>query len=145
MKSSPLALVKERFTDKAGLVKAVQALATDELWLGRVSEGKGLDSVSNRKLLHLHEVLSEVQKSYGSRSGLIDALLKGGKREKDTGFKTRLEKWPTPRLLDAARSMKKGEKNAAKAAPKAAKSAAPKAATKAAPKAKTASKAKAKA
>jgi hypothetical protein len=145
MKSSPLALVKERFTDKAGLVKAVQALATDELWLGRVSEGKGLDSVSNRKLLHLHEVLSEVQKSYGTRAGLIDALLKGGKREKDTGFKTRLEKWPTPRLLDAARSLKKGEKNAVKATPKKAapKAAAPKAPAKAAPKAKAPSKAKA--
>lgn len=110
MKSSPLAKVKERFTDKAGLVKAVQALATDELWLGRVSEAKGLDSVSNKKLLHLHDVLSDVKKSYGSRSGLIDAVLKAEKREKDTGFKTRLEKWPTPRLFDAIRALKKGEK-----------------------------------
>lgn len=110
MKSSPLAQVKERFTDKAGLVKAVQALATEELWLGRVNEDKGLDAVSNRKLLHLHAVLSEVQKSYGSRAGLIEALLKAEKREKDTGFKTRLEKWPTPRLLDAMSAVKKGAK-----------------------------------
>ncbi|MBX7193726.1 MAG: hypothetical protein K1X94_16845 [Sandaracinaceae bacterium] len=110
MKSSPLAQVKERFTDKAGLVKAVQALATDELWLGRVSEDKGLDSVSNKKLLHLHDLLSEVKKSFGSRAGLIDALLKAEKREKDAGFKTRLEKWPTPRLLDAVRASKKGQK-----------------------------------
>jgi hypothetical protein len=107
---TPLALVKERFTDKPGLVKAVQALATEELWLGRVSEDKGLDSVSNKKLLHLHDVLSEVKKAYGTRSGLIDAILKAEKREKDTGRKTRLEGWPTPRLLDAMKAAKKNAK-----------------------------------
>ncbi len=107
MKSSPLAQVKERFTDKAGLVKAVESLATAELWIGRVADDKGLACVSNRKLLHLHGVLSEVKSTYGSRSGLIDAIAKIEKREKDAGFRARLEKWPTPRLLDAARSAKK--------------------------------------
>jgi hypothetical protein len=107
---TPFALVKARFTDKSGLVKAVQALATEELWLGRVSEDKGLDSVSNKKLLHLHDVLSEVKKSFGSRAGLIDAILEAEKRQKDTGRKTRLEGWPTPRLLDAMRTAKKNAK-----------------------------------
>jgi hypothetical protein len=107
MKSSPLAQVKERFTDKAGLVKAVEALATEDLWIGRVNEDKGLACVSNRKLLHLHAVLSEVKSKHGSRAGLIDALLKAEKREKDAGYKLRLEKWPTPRLLDALRSAQK--------------------------------------
>lgn len=112
MKSSPLSQVKERFTDKAGLVKAVEALTAEELWLGRVNEDKGLDSVSNKKLLHLYDVLSQVKKDHGSRAGLIDALLKAEKREKDTGFKTRLEKWPTPRLFDALRAANKGAKKA---------------------------------
>lgn len=103
MKSSPLAEVKKRFSDKAGLVKAVQELATPELWLGRVNEDKGLDCVSNRKLLRLHSVLTEVKTKYGSRSGLIDAILQAEKRAKDTGYRARLEKWPTPRLLDAMR------------------------------------------
>jgi hypothetical protein len=107
MKSSPLAQVKERFTDKAGLVKALEALTTADLWLGRISEDKGLECVSNRKLLHLHDVLSEVKSKYGSRAGLIDALLAAEKREKDAGFKARLEKWPTPRLLDAVKAAKK--------------------------------------
>ncbi|GAB4215001.1 MAG: hypothetical protein OHK0013_40170 [Sandaracinaceae bacterium] len=104
MKSSPLAQVKERFTDKAGLVKAIEALATEDLWLNRVSEDKGLSCVSNRKLLHLHAVLSEVKSKYGSRAALIDAILKAKKREKDTGYRARLEKWPTPRLLDAVKA-----------------------------------------
>ena len=107
MKSSPLAQVAARFKDKAGLVEALKSLTTDDLWIGRLNEGTGLDSVSNRKLLHLHDVLSEVKKTYGTRVGLIDAILKAEKREKDTGYKARLEKHPTPRLFDAIRHAKK--------------------------------------
>lgn len=107
MKSSPLAQVAARFKDKAGLVEALKSLTTDDLWIGRLNESTGLDSVSNRKLLHLHDVLSEVKKTYGTRAGLIDAILKAEKREKDTGYKARLEKQPTPRLFDAIRAAKK--------------------------------------
>lgn len=101
MKSSPLAQVKERFNDKAGLVAAVKELTTDELWLGRVNDDKGgLDCVSNSKLLRLHAVLSSVKKEFGSRAGLIDAILAAEKRTKDEGYKTRLTRQPTPRLVD---------------------------------------------
>jgi hypothetical protein len=134
MKSSPLAQVKDRFKDKDSLVSAVRALATEELWVGRVDEGKGLDCVSNRKLLHLHDVLSEVKKSFGSRKGAIDAILDAEKRTKDAGYRTRLETQPTPRLLDHARAAKR---STATAAPKAPAKAAPVAkapAKKAAPK-----------
>ncbi len=107
MKSSPLTQVKERFTDKAGLVKALESLTTADLWLGRINEDKGLDCVSNRKLLHLHDLLTEVKSKFGSRAGLIDAIRKADKREKDDGYRTHLEKWPTPRLLDAVRARAK--------------------------------------
>ena len=110
MKSSPLSQVKDRFKDKAGLVAAVRTLATDELWIGRVDEGKGLDCVSNKKLLNLHDVLSDVKKTYGTRGAMIDAILKAEKREKDAGYRSRLERHPTPRLLDHARAAKKRAK-----------------------------------
>ena len=117
MKSTPLAQVKDRFKDKDSLVAAVRALATEELWIGRLDSdgaaagregaGKGLDCVSNKKLLHLHDVLTEVKKTYGTRGATIDAILKAEKREKDAGYRARLERQPTPRLLDHARSAKK--------------------------------------
>lgn len=110
MKSSPLAQVKERFNDKAGLVAAVKSLATEELWLARTSEDKGLDNVSNAKLLRLHSILSEVKSKFGSRAGLVGAILKAEKREKDAGYKARLEKWPTPRLFDAVKATEKRAK-----------------------------------
>jgi hypothetical protein len=107
MKSTPLTEVKKRFTDKPGLVAAVQALATDELWLGKLNDDKGLDSVSNKKLLRLHEVLETVKKDFGGRAGLITEILKLENRSKDDGFKSRLERQSTPRLVDHLRSKKK--------------------------------------
>lgn len=97
---SPLALVKERFTDKDGLIKALKELATEELWLDRLDQDKGLDSVSNKKLLRLHTVISDVKKQFGTRAKLVDAILTQEKRGKDEGYKTRLSRLPTPRLLD---------------------------------------------
>lgn len=106
MKASPLAQVKDRFGSKDELVKAVQAMADDDLFLDRVSEAKGLERVSNSKLLHLHSVLSEVKEEFGSRAKLIEAICEAEKR-KDEGYRDRLGRWPTPRLLDWYRSAKR--------------------------------------
>jgi len=119
MTKSPLALVKERFTNKEGLVAAVKALATDELWNGRrLNEGKGLDHVSNKKLLHLHDVLSRVKQDHGSRSSLIDAVCDAEKRSKDAGYRGRLERRSTPELFQQLNAAKKRAKALAKASAK---------------------------
>jgi hypothetical protein len=143
MPKSPLAIVTERFKNKAALIDAVKALATDDLWIDRVNDDKGLPRISNRKLVHLHDVLSQVKKDHGSRSKLIDAILASDKRGKDAGYRARLEKLSTPTLLSQLTVSQK--KNAPKKEPrpkqaeapkqKAAKKAAKKAAAKAAPKA----------
>lgn len=101
MPSSPMQIVKERFGDKAKLVAAVEKLTTDELWLDRVNPDKGLDKVSNAKLLRLHDTLTAVKDKFGSRAKLIDAILELEQRSGDAGYKSRLEGYPTPRLMDA--------------------------------------------
>lgn len=116
MKKTPLQAVKEKFESKEKLVAAVQALATEELWIDRVSEAKGLAKVSNKKLLHLHEVLSTVKDKFGSRAKLIASILELEKRTKDDGFKTRLERLSTPALLDEHGAATKRAKRAEKAA-----------------------------
>lgn len=145
MPKSPLALVKERFKDKAGLVAAVKALATDDLWNAkRLNTDKGLDHVSNKKLLHLHDVLSAVKKDHGSRAKLIDAIVAQHKRSKDKGYQSGLENKSTPELFQLLTvANKRAKVSAAAAAPKAKAAKAPKAAKAAkAPKAKKAAKAK---
>jgi hypothetical protein len=149
---SPLAIVKEKFGDKSKLVEAVKAFGTEELWLGRTSadngggEGRGLQHVSNAKLVRLHTVFTAVKEKFGTRAKLIEEILAAQKRSKDGDLKKKLETYPVPRLFDLYKSVSKAAKAAeAKAAPKAPKAeakaaapkaAAPKAEAKAAPKAK---------
>jgi hypothetical protein len=109
---SPLALVKERFTDKDSLIKSLKELATEELWLDRLDQDKGLDSISNKKLLRLHTVLSDVKKQFGSRTKLVDAILTQEKRAKDDGYKTHLARLATPRLFDQYKTGAKRSKAA---------------------------------
>ena len=120
MAKTPIQIVKERFSDKAGLVKAVQGLMGGELSIDRLNADKGLDSVSNKKLLHLHDVLSQVKKDFGSRDKLIKAIADGAKKAKDADYAKSLEGIPTPRLFELYRS---GQARSKKRAQPAAKSA----------------------
>ena len=105
MKTSPRAQVVERFGSKQDLVQAIEDLG-DDLFLDRTNQDKGLERVSNAKLLRLHSVLTEVKESFGSREKLIDAICDLEKR-KDSGYRERLEDWGTPRLLDWYRASKR--------------------------------------
>jgi hypothetical protein len=107
MQKSPAAIVKEKFGDKAKLVAALSPLTEDDLWLPRVNKNKGLERVSNAKLLRLHRVLSEVKDKFGSRGKLIDAVCDLEKRTKDEGYKKRLGEYPVPRLYDHYRALAK--------------------------------------
>ena len=117
---SPLAIVKDKFGDKTKLVEAVKALATDELWLGRTSadrgKDRGLEHVSNAKLLRLHAIFSEVKEKFGTRAHLVDEILVAENRTKDAGYKKHLEVYPVPRLYDLYKSAKKRAKAKAAAA-----------------------------
>ena len=105
MSKSPLSIVKERFGDdpkkaKEKLVAAVKKAAGKDLWLDRVNEEKGLKHVSNKKLLHLEQILEAVSKEVGSRDKLIGAIAKAKGRDKDESYKTRLGEESTPALWD---------------------------------------------
>jgi hypothetical protein len=117
---SPLAIVKEKFGDKAKLVEAVKAFTTEDLWLGRTGAAAGgslgLEHVSNAKLLRLHLVFGEVKEKFGTRAKLIDEILAAQNRSKDQGFRKRLETYPVPRLYDTYKSLMRRKKAAEKAA-----------------------------
>lgn len=119
---APLAIVKERFGDKAKLVDAIKSLASEELWLGRTNSdqggNRGLEHVSNAKLLRLHATFTVVKEKFGTREKLIDAILTAENRTKDAGYKKRIEAYPVPRLYDHYQSAAKRAK-AASAAKKA--------------------------
>jgi hypothetical protein len=116
MKKTPLSQVKERFGSKQKLVEAVEELASEQLWIDRYNQAKGLQSVSNAKLLILHDLLTDVKERFGSREQLVDAILELEKRSTDEGLRSRLRRYPVPRLLDLHRASVRrvGRRQAAK-------------------------------
>ncbi|MGH7269191.1 MAG: hypothetical protein ACREJ3_02070 [Polyangiaceae bacterium] len=122
-KSTPLAIVKDKFGEKAKLVEAIEKLTEGTLWVARTNKDKGLAHVSNAKLLRLFATFTEVKEKFGTREKLVDALLDLEKRSKDTGLRQRFSAWPVPRLYDAYKSAKKRAASAPPAAPKTAKAA----------------------
>ena len=105
MSKSPLQIIKERFGDdplkaKAKLVEAVKKAAGKELWLDTVNEAKGLEHVSNKKLLHLVDLFETISKDVGSRDKLISELAELQGRGKDDAFKASLATSSTPKLWD---------------------------------------------
>ena len=119
---SPLSSVKEAFGDKEKLVAAVEKFTKDDdLWVARTNKDKGLDHVSNAKLLRLHATFTAVKEKFGTRAKLIEAICDLEKRAKDEGFKKRLDAYPVPRLWDMFKSAEKRMKaSQPKPAPKAA-------------------------
>jgi hypothetical protein len=115
MSKTPVQLVKEQFGDKAKLIEALKNLTTDDLWLGRTSK-KGLERVSNAKLLRLFSIFTAVKGEFSTRQKLIDAVLELEKRTKDAGFQQKLGEYPVPRLYDMYKSAKKRAAAAAKRA-----------------------------
>jgi hypothetical protein len=105
--STPLAIVKEKFGEKAKLVEALEKLTGESLWVSRTNKDKGLAHVSNAKLLRLYATFTTVKEKFGTREKLVEAILELEKRSKDTGLRQKLLEWPVPRLFDAYRSAAK--------------------------------------
>jgi hypothetical protein len=77
--------------------------------LAREDEDKGaiadrLRTASNMQLLRLQSVVDTVQKKYGSRAKLIEAIGTAEKKSKDKDYLAKLDSFTLPRLLDLATS-----------------------------------------
>src|SRR3954462_5240199 len=108
---SPLEEVNDKFGGKDKLVeKLVGLLESDE---PKEELRKRLLAVANRKLLRLHGVASLVKEKYGSREKLLEQLATPTGRAKDKDYKTRLESFTTPRLVDAVKVAERRSKASA--------------------------------
>jgi hypothetical protein len=115
-KKSPLARQREEHESKEKLVDRVISV------LGSITKSdEDKDTVkarllaaSNKKLIRLHEVGSEIKSKYGSVDKLAEAVGAALGRAKDAPFVDKLKSYTPARLLDLMKSAeKRGKKKAA--------------------------------
>ena len=109
----PKAQVTAKHTSKESLVGSIigSVVATGE---DRDSVQKRLLKASNAQLLRLAGVVETVNKKFGSRDKLIDAITKATKSAKDKDFVAKLGTYSLPRLLDLATSKQRSAAAASK-------------------------------
>ena len=83
---------------KDELVKAVRAFMKKGDLLEDDFSEKGIERVSNKKLLKLHDLAETVQEKFGSREALLNKVVELDHREKDSGYRDHLEKLGLPAL-----------------------------------------------
>ena len=102
MRASPLQQVYDRFggderspearqAAKQALVKSVQAFVKKGDLLEDEFSDKGIDRVSNAKLLKILDLAEAVQSEFGSRAALVDKVLEIEGRAKDAGYREHLD------------------------------------------------------
>jgi hypothetical protein len=113
---SPLARQKDEHGSKEKLVdKLIGVLGSIAQQDGDKDELKArLLAASNKKLLHLFEVGSEIKDKFGSVDKLADATAKALGRAKDAPYVAKLRTLAPARLLDAFRTAEKREKRSNK-------------------------------
>lgn len=105
-KETPIQTVKRVYGSKDKLVDSVTS-ALQKLGEDADDLKERLAIASNKKLLHLASVTTEIQERYGSRDKMVDAMLAAVGKVKDADYATKLSILPLPRLLDLLRSAEK--------------------------------------
>jgi hypothetical protein len=111
---APVARARKLGTKKE-LVEKLKA-ATGDLWIDRLSSDKGLEGVSNKKLLRLQAIFAKASARFSSRAQIVDAIVAAEGRAKDGDYKKHFGEWPLPRLMDRLGAAEKAKKAADKKA-----------------------------
>jgi hypothetical protein len=89
---------KARSDAKDALIKAVSAIVKRGDLLDDDFSGKGIERVSNKKLQKLLKLAETVQEAFGTKAALVDRCLEVESRQKDAGYRQRLESFRLPEL-----------------------------------------------
>lgn len=102
---APSAKARSLAASKSELIDKVKALATEAYWVDRFADKEnGWNRLSNRQLVRLHSILTDVSARFASRAELIGAIATAEGHGKDNDYKVSLERHPLPRLWDQLKS-----------------------------------------
>lgn len=112
MKLSPLAEVKEKFGSREELIKVVSGKIERPEGMSDDAFAKKVATISNRKLLKLNAAHEEMIKSFGSKEGLVDAIvaIESNGKKIDTVRRASLMTRRPAQLLDLHKSLVKKSK-----------------------------------
>lgn len=114
-KPTPLQQVKTRFGSKLELAEKMMKVLdrfedeSDDEFALRVR------TMSNKKLLRLHDLHEKVDSEFGGKTGLIDAImaLRHPTGKPDLQYRAKLERYNITRLFDQHTTLKRRAKKAA--------------------------------
>ena len=117
-KKSPAVEVRERFGSKDELIKEVRKLFDKtDLFSDKLNVDKGIERVSNKKLMKLHRMATWVQEKFGSRKQMIEAYIQLTNKKKQANVEEKLSNLTLGRLMDLySRAEKQSRKTAGKTA-----------------------------
>jgi hypothetical protein len=105
---TPTVKVKEQFGSKENLLKEVKKLfEKTDFFPDRLNPEKGLERVSNRKLLRLHAMATELKEKFGSRKNMIEEYVKLAGKANVEAMKEKLAEMTLGKLADLYRRAEK--------------------------------------
>ncbi|QDG51959.1 hypothetical protein FIV42_14790 [Persicimonas caeni] len=106
-KKSPLQRVREEHGSKEELAEKVLGLLEkpEDEWEAEDFDHR-IRTLSNRKLLRLWESHQKVQEQYGSKSDLVEKIVKARFPGGNDDYETKISGFTLPKLLDLARRFK---------------------------------------
>ena len=108
MSLAPLAEVKAKFGSREELVKIVVGEIERPEGMSDDDFKEKMSKVSNRKLLKLHAAHEDVTKRFGSKAGLVDAIIAiVNKGKVDNVYRNKLLTMREAQLLDLHRGLSK--------------------------------------
>ena len=114
MKLSPLAEVKEKFGSRDELIKVVMGKIERPEGMNDEAFAKKVRTISNRKLLKLNAAHEDMIKRFGSKDGLVDAIIGLEKKDEnhkvDTVRRAHLMTLRVAQLLDRYKGLEKKSK-----------------------------------
>lgn len=105
---TPSVKVKEQFGSKENLLKEVKKLFDKtDFFPDKLNPEKGLERISNRKLLRLHALASEMKDKFGSRKNMIEEYVKLAGKANVEAMKEKLAEMTLGKLVDLYRRAEK--------------------------------------
>ncbi len=120
-KMTPLQTVVDKFGSKKALAEKLIAILERPEGVSQDDFALRISTMSNSKLLRLHEIHETLNRRFGSKATLLDEImtLHSNGKKVDEVYRKKLETFSVARLLDMHRTMaKRARREAKKAAAK---------------------------